>query len=93
MKSKADQYLNEIVILSILVLMIVALVAGQADASRAESSIAQDQSGRHGLVIRREPGVANAGTGAIVEVLTLSTGRLDARKRAGAAKPVSGPMR
>jgi hypothetical protein len=79
MKSKAAQYLNEIVSLSILVLMIVALAAGQADAMRIANSDAESLPGSLVLTVAPAPGVAGAASEGLTEVLTLSVGGLDGR--------------
>ena len=91
MNTKAAQYLNEIVSLSILVLMIVALAAGQADASRVSSAHADDLSGSEGIEVTRARGVAEAGPERIADVLILTVGGLDGHKQKRAVRPAAVP--
>ncbi len=93
MNTKAAQYLNEIVSLSILVLMIVALAAGQADASRVASGNADNQPGWQEIEGTTARGVAEAGSERIADVLILTVGGLDGRqqKRAVGAAAVPKP--
>ena len=93
MNTKAAQYLNEIVSLSILVLMIVALAAGQADASRVASSSADEQTGSHSMEVTSARGLAEAGSEGIADVLKLSVGGLDGRRAKRPVRPAGMPSR
>ena len=91
MNTKAAQYLNEIVSLSILVLMIVALAAGQADGSRVASGNAEDLPGSQVMEVSPARGVAEAGSERIADVLILTVGGLDGRQHKRAARPAGVP--
>ncbi len=93
MNSKAAQYLNEIVSLSILVLMIVALAAGQADASRMAQSDTHDRPDRYAAELAPAPAAKQPGSDVIVDVLTISAGGLDGRHRNRPTRPAGAAPR
>ena len=83
MKSKVAQYLNELVSLSILTLMVVALIAGQSAPSRAEhvSAVATESN----QDVRPQPlkRVVDASIAPISDVLTYSSQHLADRAGLG----------
>jgi hypothetical protein len=93
MTTKAAQYLNEIVSLSILVLMIVALAAGQADAMRVANSEAESLPGSHVLKVAPASGAAEAVSEGLVEMLTLSVGGLDGHEPQRSVSPAGATRR
>ena len=76
MTSKAAQYLNEIVSLTIMVLMVVALISGQAAASKADAIAAADVAERYEFERRPLERSADASLDPLTGVLTLTTGRV-----------------
>lgn len=77
MTAKAAQYANEIVSLTILALMVLALIAGQAAQSRADAAAAADNAGRYEVERRPLVRVVDASLDPIAEVLTMTSGRLE----------------
>ncbi len=77
MTSKAAQYLNEFVGLTILALMVVALISGQAAVSKADAAAAEDVSARYEFERRPLERVVDASVDPIVGVLNLTSGHLE----------------
>ncbi len=80
MTSKAAQYLNEIVSLTILVLMVVALISGQAAASRADALAADDVASRYEFERQPLGRAVDSSIDPLTGVLTLTKGRIADRK-------------
>ena len=80
MISKAAQYLNEIVSLTVLGLMVVALISGQAAASKADAVAAQDVAARYEIERRPLERAVDSSLDPITGVLTLTSGRLQDRE-------------
>ena len=84
MISKAAQYLNEIVSLTVLALMVVALISGQAAGSQADAAAADDVTARYELdrqsVGRPLERAVDSSLDPIAGVLTLTSGRVQDRE-------------
>ncbi len=80
MTSKAAQYLNEMVSLTILVLMVVALISGQAAASKADAAAAADVAARYEFERPPLERVVDTSLDPISDVLTLTSGRIADRE-------------
>ena len=89
MTSKAAQYLNEIVSLTILVLMVVALISGQAAASKADAAAADNAPTRYAVESRRLERVVDSQVDPIVGVLSLASGHAHDRKLKRTRRPTA----